>query len=255
MRENAAPALVLSRRQMSFYKNRFLQHSAWHCSLSKLISRRDKASTGAVFALTSFRDVVALQLDWFELNFPRYRKVPAIPSLEKSYISQAVLDGNCNFLFLGKSLSIFDALCEPVQIFSSRKIPLNRSPKVPHPVASIIFAMWHNLRKIASFWGFEIVDKLEHIEVHYTARYGLVWGVKSKLMMWQTNIQNKLNLSTLWRWTRTTILSPFRQFAAESRFFSLFTDEVGLITPDLSGGPRNGKFSALESFWIPVVFS
>ena len=110
MRENAAPALVLSRRQMSFYKNRFLQHSAWHCSLSKLISRRDKASTGAAFALISFTGVVALQRDRVELNISRYRKVTAITTVEKGYTSQAVLDGKYNFLFLEKSLSIFYAV-------------------------------------------------------------------------------------------------------------------------------------------------
>ena len=182
---------------MSLDKNRFLQHSAWHWSLSKLISRRDKASIGAAFALTSFRDVVAMQWDRFELNISKYRNVPTIPALDKSYTSQAVLDGKYNFLFLGKSFSIFDTLSEPVQTFSSRKIPLNRSPKAPHPVASVIFALWHTWRKIASFWGFEIVNELEHISVHYTARYGHGWGVKSKLMMWHTNIQKTSSIRAL----------------------------------------------------------
>ena len=67
------------------------------------------------------------------------------------------------------------------------------------------------------------------------------------------HIKNHLTPSYLCRWTRMTILSQFRQFAAENRFFSIFADKFGLIAPKRAVRLRNVKFSPRETFKTLVV--
>ena len=69
------------------------------------------------------------------LGFVKLQQFPA----GKIVVTVGCFGNRDNFLFLGKSLSMFGTLSEPVQTFSSQKIPLHRSTKEPHPPVSVIF--------------------------------------------------------------------------------------------------------------------
>ena len=109
-----------------------------------------------------------------------------------------------------KLISILDTFSEPAQTGPWWKIPFQRSLKAPHPVASVIFDLWHTWRKTASFSRFEIVDELEPISGPYEESYGPGCGGQSKAIISLTRTQKISFIRALF------VVEPERSFCHRS---------------------------------------
>ena len=66
---------------------------------------------------------------------------------------------------------------------SLSKMPFQRSLKAHHPVAGVIFALWHTWCKIVSFCRFARVDEFEHISAHNEENFCPSCGGQGKALI------------------------------------------------------------------------